>query len=168
MRNLRSRYDRGTHQIRKSHPTGITSIRTERNVIMESNASIITTIKNFFRPSQSVAPPKKKTFFEEYGYLGLCMLLPALVMYLMYCARGIHPISDGSVLVLDLNGQYVWFFEALRNFVKGDASLLYSFARAMAVNLWEFTPTIWQVPSPLSCACSPPTACWRVCWFSSC
>ena len=99
---------------------------------MENNASIVTKIKQFFFPQpQPIAPVKKKTFFEEYGYLGLCMLLPALVMYLMYCARGIHPIDDGSVLVLDLNGQYVWFFEALRNCVKGDASLLYSFARAM-------------------------------------
>ena len=99
---------------------------------MENNASVLARLKAFFAPKiQPIEPPKKKTFFEEYGYLGLCMLLPALVMYLMYCARGIHPISDGSVLVLDLNGQYVWFFEALRNFVKGDASLLYSFARAM-------------------------------------
>lgn len=74
---------------------------------------------------------KKKLFFKEYGYLGLCALIPAFVMLLMYCARGLHPIGNGSVLVLDLNGQYVWFFEAFRNFVKGDASLLYSFARAM-------------------------------------
>ena len=59
------------------------------------------------------------------------MLIPALVVYLMYLSRGIHPIGNGSVLVLDLNGQYVWFFEALRNFARGDASLLYSFARAM-------------------------------------
>ena len=99
---------------------------------MEKATTILTQIKTFFAPkAQPSAPPKEKTFFEKYGYLGLCMLLPTLVMYLMYIARGIHPISDGSVLVLDLNGQYVWFFEALRNFVKGDASLLYSFARAM-------------------------------------
>jgi hypothetical protein len=100
---------------------------------MENNASILKKLKSFFFGNQLFAPPpeKKKTFWEEYGYLGLCMVLPALVMYLMYVARGIHPIADGSVLVLDLNGQYVWFFEALRNFVKGDASLLYSFSRAM-------------------------------------
>ena len=61
----------------------------------------------------------------------LCALIPAALCYLMYLLRGIHPFGDGSVLVLDLNGQYVWFFEALRNFAKGDASLLYSFARAM-------------------------------------
>ena len=63
--------------------------------------------------------------------MALCALIPALLCYLMYFLRGIHPFGDGSVLVLDLNGQYVWFFEALRNFARGDASLLYSFARAM-------------------------------------
>ncbi|MBQ1962808.1 MAG: YfhO family protein, partial [Clostridia bacterium] len=64
-------------------------------------------------------------------YLLLCMILPAILMYLMYLAKGIHPFGDGCVLVLDLNGQYVWFFEALRNFVKGDADLLYSFSRSL-------------------------------------
>ncbi len=72
-----------------------------------------------------------KRFFKEYGYLLLCMAIPAALIYLIYFAREIYPIGDGSVLVLDLNGQYVWFFEALRNFVRGDASLLYSFSRAM-------------------------------------
>jgi uncharacterized membrane protein YfhO len=43
----------------------------------------------------------------------------------------IHPFGDGSVLVLDLNGQYVYFFEALRNAVTGDGSLLYSFYRSL-------------------------------------
>ena len=59
------------------------------------------------------------------------MLIPALLMYLIYLAKGHYPLGNGSVLVLDLNGQYVWFFEALRNFAKGDASLLYSFSRAL-------------------------------------
>ncbi len=72
-----------------------------------------------------------KRFFKTYWYLLLCMLIPAVLTYLMYLARLVHPIGDGSVLVLDLNGQYVYFFEALRNFFKGDASLLYSFSRAM-------------------------------------
>ncbi len=52
-------------------------------------------------------------------------------MYLIYFSRELYPLGDGSVLVLDLNGQYVWFFEALRNFVHGDADLLYSFSRAL-------------------------------------
>ena len=72
-----------------------------------------------------------RTFWGEYGYLALCMVIPAVLIYLIYLARGHHPFGDGCVLVLDLNGQYVWFFEALRNFVHGDADLLYSFARAL-------------------------------------
>jgi uncharacterized membrane protein YfhO len=35
------------------------------------------------------------------------------------------------VLVLDLNAQYVFFYEALREFVHGDQSLLYSFSRQL-------------------------------------
>ncbi len=83
------------------------------------------------RPSSAPVQPEKKSFWREYGYLSLCMLIPAVIMYLIYLAKGHYPFGDGCVLVLDLNGQYVWFFEALRNFAKGDASLLYSFSRAL-------------------------------------
>lgn len=87
-------------------------------------------------------------FFRNYGYLLLCMLLPAALMYLIYLARGIYPFGDGCVLVLDLNGQYVWFFEALRNFFHGDASLLYSFERALG---GEFLGIYaYYIASPLS------------------
>ena len=73
-----------------------------------------------------------RNFYKSHPcYLLLCMIIPAILMYLMYLAKGIHPFGDGCVLVLDLNGQYVWFFEALRNFVKGDADLLYSFSRSL-------------------------------------
>lgn len=70
-------------------------------------------------------------FWKNYWYLVLCALLPAVLVGMIYIAKGHHPFGDGCVLVLDLNGQYVWFFEALRNFVKGDADLLYSFSRAL-------------------------------------
>lgn len=73
----------------------------------------------------------KHSFVHEYAYLLLCGAIPALLVYLIYFARGVHPFGDGCVLVLDLNGQYVWFFEALRNFAAGDADLLYSFSRAL-------------------------------------
>lgn len=65
------------------------------------------------------------------GYLAYAFFIPATIMYLIYIAMEIHPFGNGSVLVLDLNGQYVYFYEALRNFVYGDASLLYSFSRSL-------------------------------------
>ncbi len=68
---------------------------------------------------------------KKYSYLAVAFIVPVAVMYAIYLAMEIHPFGDGSVLVLDLNGQYVDFYEALRHFVYGDASILYSFSRAL-------------------------------------
>ncbi len=65
------------------------------------------------------------------AYLAYCFLIPVAVMYLIYLAMEIHPFGSGSVLVLDLNGQYVYFFEALRNTVYGEGSFLYTFFRGL-------------------------------------
>lgn len=75
-----------------------------------------------------------KSFFsfdKSYSYLAYCFIIPAVLYFLIYLSMGLHPFGDGSVLVLDLNGQYVYFYEALRNAVMGDNSLLYSFARQL-------------------------------------
>ena len=69
-------------------------------------------------------------FFQgEYGYLLVAALIPAVLVYLMYLFRGLYPFGDGTVLVLDLNGQYVSFYEGLYNILHGDADLFYSFSR---------------------------------------
>ena len=68
-------------------------------------------------------------FWEEYGYLLLAALIPAVLFYLMYLGRGLYPFGDGTVLVLDLNGQYVSFYEGLYDILHGDADLFYSFSR---------------------------------------
>jgi len=73
----------------------------------------------------------KTMYRKPYSYLALSFLLPMAIMYLLYLVKGIHPFGDESVLVLDLNGQYVYFYEALRNAVFGDKSLLYSFSRSL-------------------------------------
>jgi len=70
--------------------------------------------------------------WRSMAYLGFAFFIPVVIMYLIYLAMEIHPFGDGSVLVLDLNGQYVYFYEALRHFVcDGDTSLLYSFFRSL-------------------------------------
>ena len=96
----------------------------------------------FFRNVQ------KKISSSPASYLFYCFLVPAVIMYLIYLAMEIHPFGDGTVLVLDLNGQYVYFFEALRNCVRGDGSLLYSFFRALG---GEFVGIYaYYLASPLS------------------
>ncbi len=101
---------------------------------------------------------ENKTFFlrkiqnritaSRSSYLVFCFIVPAILMYLLYLVREIHPFGDGSVLVLDLNAQYVYFFESLRNFVYGDADILYSFSRALG---GEFIGIYaYYIASPLS------------------
>ena len=65
------------------------------------------------------------------SYLFYAFVIPVALTYLIYLSMGIHPFGNGSVLVLDLNGQYVYFYEALRNAVYGEGSFLYTFSRAL-------------------------------------
>ncbi len=82
------------------------------------------------------------------SYLVFCALVPAVIMYLVYLAMEIHPFGNGSVLVLDLNGQYVYYHEALRSALYGEGSFLYSFSRALG---GEFMGIFaYYLASPLS------------------
>ncbi len=81
-------------------------------------------------------------------YLLLCFAIPAFLMLFVHAIYGVYPFGDNSVLVLDLNGQYVYYFEALRRAVYGDASLLYSFSRNLG---GEFVGIYaYYLASPLS------------------
>lgn len=71
------------------------------------------------------------TFLKKHGWLLLAFFIPAALMFIAYAAMRVYPFGESSVLVLDLNGQYVYFFQALRDFVWGDNSLLYSFSRTL-------------------------------------
>ena len=99
--------------------------------IIEEKTPLNNTAKKRSSPLDFLRNIQKKISNSQYSYLLLAFLIPTVIMYVVYLAMEIHPFGDGSVLVLDLNGQYVYFFEALRNFVRGDASLLYSFSRAL-------------------------------------
>ncbi len=82
------------------------------------------------------------------SYLFLAFLAPALLMLVSYFIFGVYPFGTKSVLVLDLNAQYVYFFGALRRALHGDASLIYSFSRALG---GEFLGIFaYYLSSPLS------------------
>ena len=81
-------------------------------------------------------------------YLGFCFLIPAALLFLCYLARGVYPLGEGSVLVLDLNGQYVYFYDALRDIIKDGGSFVYTFRRALG---GEFMGIFaYYLASPLS------------------
>ncbi len=95
----------------KEITTSITSSATENIDVLPHDHSVI---------------KKKKPLHLIWAFS-----LPFGIMLAIYAALGTYPFGESSVLVLDLNGQYVYFFEALRDMVWGEGSLFYSFSRAM-------------------------------------
>ena len=91
---------------------------------------------------------KFKSLTQEYSYAGCAFIIPILIFWMVYICFQVYPFGNGSVLVLDLNGQYVYFFEALRNAVYGDTSLIYSWSRSLG---GEFIGIYaYYIASPLS------------------
>ncbi len=79
----------------------------------------------------------KKRLSERPLFLyALCFLIPVGIMYLAYALFEVHPFGDGSVLVLDLNGQYVYYYEAYRDALLGDGSLVYDWSRNLSGSMF--------------------------------
>lgn len=85
-------------------------------------------------------------FWIKYRFLLTAFALPALIMWMIYIAMEVYPFGSSSVLVLDLNGQYVYFFEELRKKVLEGGSFLYTWSRSMGGESWEFMPITLQAP----------------------
>ena len=84
----------------------------------------------------------------EKKYLYPSFLLPVAIMMLVYACLGMFPIGERTVLILDMNGQYIYFFEQLRDVLLGNGSLLYTFERALGGEFFGiFT---YYLASPLS------------------
>ena len=64
----------------------------------------------------------KKWCYDKRLYF-LVFFLPVAIMFSAYAFFKIHPIGDSSVLVLDLNGQYVYYYEQFRDAFHGNGSL---------------------------------------------
>ena len=60
-----------------------------------------------------------------------CFGIPTAAMIVLYCCLTVWPTGENSVLVLDLNAQYIYYFEQLRDIITSGESLLYSFERAL-------------------------------------
>lgn len=84
-------------------------------------------------------PPKKSEFWSRIGktvkskrsYIA-AFFIPALLLFAAYAVFGVHPFGDMSVLVLDLNGQYVYYFENLRDVLHGNGSPFISWSRNLS------------------------------------
>lgn len=70
-------------------------------------------------------------FFCRHRLLFAAFLLPAALLFAAYSVSGFAPFGDKSILVLDLSGQYVRFYEGLWNAFRGEGSLIYTLSRSL-------------------------------------
>lgn len=73
---------------------------------------------------------------KKYINYTLVFLIPILVMILVYASVGIYPFGKKSLLTVDLAGQYVAFFNSLKNIFTGDISMFYSFSKTLGGNMF--------------------------------
>ena len=81
-------------------------------------------------------------------YMLYAFFVPMAIMLLLFIFLGMVPLGKTSIFILDMNAQYVYFFEQLRDVILGKASLFYTFERALGGEfLGYFT---YYLSSPLS------------------
>ncbi len=71
-------------------------------------------------------------WFIRNKFYFLAFAIPVIIMYVAYALFGVFPYGDQSVLVLDLNGQYVYYFEAIRDAFWGEESMVYNWSRNLS------------------------------------
>ena len=95
----------------------------------------MSTTASITAPPAGTLPAKgggaKGWFSRNWSYFA-AFFLPVVLIYIAYAIFGLYPFGDHSVLCLDLNGQYVYYFEAIRDAFHGDGSILYNWSRNLS------------------------------------
>ena len=71
-------------------------------------------------------------FFKNENQMWLSFLLPGLILLVSYFIFGVWPFGRESVLSLDLNGQYVYYYDHMYDVIYGGESLFYSWSRNLS------------------------------------
>lgn len=73
-----------------------------------------------------------KRFFKEDYQLWISFAAPCLILLISYFIFGVFPFGDNSVLSLDLNGQYVYYYDYMYDVFAGKESVFYSWSRNLS------------------------------------
>lgn len=103
-------------------------------------------------PSRTKEMPEflKKTyeFLKSKKHYYPSMLLPVGILLIVYAIIGIFPFGERSILTLDMNAQYVYYFEQLRDIILGNGNLIYTWERTLGGEFLGFYT--YYLASPLS------------------
>ena len=85
------------------------------------------------RPAGAInlAPPKPSPKFNPWVCI-IAFVIPFLLTLIAYIGFDVFPFGKRSVLTLDLNGQYIYYFEGIRDAFWGDGSLFYNWSRNLS------------------------------------
>ena len=101
----------------------------EKNPSCEKDAPTVPAV------SESPENGKKKRIKEKKSFNGYYLIaaffIPFAIMLGVYACLGKHPFGNGSVLTLDLQAQYVYYYEAIRRLMTEGGSWLYSWQRTL-------------------------------------
>lgn len=84
------------------------------------------------KPSYAVAYEPARHVKLKPLYYAAAFIIPALLTFISYVYFGVYPFGERSVLTLDLNGQYVYYFENIRRCFWEGENPLYSWARNLS------------------------------------
>ena len=111
------------------------------------NAILETENKSFFGKFVDFLRKVGKKIVDK-KYLIPSLIIPMFIMLLVFVCLKMFPFGDRTILILDMNGQYIYFFEQLRDVLSFESSLFYTFERALGGEfLGIFT---YYLASPLS------------------
>ncbi len=73
-----------------------------------------------------------KRFFVADRQLWISFAVPCLILLISYFIFGVYPFGERSVLALDLNGQYVYYYDYMYDVFAGKESIFYSWSRNLS------------------------------------
>ena len=73
-----------------------------------------------------------KRFFKTDKQLWISFLVPFGTLLISYFVFGVFPFGERSVLSLDLNGQYVYYYDYMYDVFAGKESIFYSWSRNLS------------------------------------
>ncbi|MCL1903007.1 MAG: YfhO family protein [Oscillospiraceae bacterium] len=106
-----------------------------------------------FKPKNPI--PAIKSFFGTKEQIWLSFLIPFAVMAGAYIYFKVYPFGEKSVLSLDLNAQYVFYFAYMKDALFGAEDVLYSWSRNLSgefvgiIGYYLFSPfnlLVWIFP----------------------
>lgn len=95
-------------------------------------------IEEIMLPEEKITPPKK-TLYQKISdhlkrnyHLYASFILPMGILFIAYIMFEVYPFGENSLLSLDLNAQYIYYYDYMHDVFAGKESIFYSWSRNLS------------------------------------